>query len=159
MVIYDLVCVANHEFEGWFKNSEDLLEQKQKGILLCPVCNSAHVNKKLAVPKVTRKSNSLNSGNSSTSGAISKGISNPKLSAEEYKQFQSALKKMHEHIDSNYVDVGNKFADEALSMHRGEKEAANIKGTATSDQVKELANEGVSALPIPPKPVDKKKLN
>lgn len=159
MVIYDLVCDANHEFEGWFKNSDDLAQQKQKGLLLCPVCNSPNVNKKLAAPKLTRKSNSIENRKSLMSEATSNGSSSPKLTAEEYKQFQSALKKVHEHLDRNYVDVGNKFADEAMSMHRGEKEAANIKGTATSDQVKELAEEGVSTLPIPPKPVDKKKLN
>jgi len=159
MVIYDLVCAARHEFEGWFKNSEDLAEQKQKGILLCPVCDSPHVSKKLAAPKVTRKSNSLNSDKPTVSNHGEASSPKPQLSAEEYKQLQSALKKVHEHIDSSYKDVGNKFADEALSMHRGEKEAANIKGTATSDQVKELAEEGVSALPIPPKRGDKKKLN
>jgi hypothetical protein len=41
------------------------------------------------------------------------------------------LTKVHEFIDSNFEDVGNKFADEALRMHRGEKELNNIRGTAS----------------------------
>ncbi len=159
MVIYDLVCVANHEFEGWFKNSDDFKEQKQKGILLCPVCDSSQVTKKLAAPKLTRKSNRQVSSTALAKPKETETMSTPQLSPEEYQQFQSALKKVHEHIDSQFTDVGNKFADEALSMHRGEKEATNIRGTATSEQVKELAEEGVSTLPIPPKPVDKNKLN
>ena len=44
-------------------------------------------------------------------------------------------------------------------MHKGEKEVGNIRGTASSDELKELAEEGVNALPLPAKPIDKKKLN
>jgi len=158
MVIYDLICDAHHEFEGWFSNADDFKSQQSSQLLCCPICNSSNISKKLAAPKITRKSNTsdLKHAQKSNASNATAGLPNK---AEAYKQVQSMLRKMHKHIDDNFSDVGNKFADKALSMHRGETEAENIKGTATATQLKELAEEGVSALPIPPKPVDKKKLN
>ena len=44
-------------------------------------------------------------------------------------------------------------------MHKGDVEPKNIKGTATSEQMEELAEEGVAAAVLPPKPIDKKKIN
>ena len=69
------------------------------------------------------------------------------------------LTKVHEFIDSNFEDVGNKFADEALKMHKGEKQVTNIRGIASADEIKDLADQGVDTLPLPARPVDKKKLN
>jgi len=153
MVIYDLICDLEHEFEGWFKNSDDLGSQQASGLLTCPFCASAKVSKKLAAPKVTRKSNAL-ATKPKQSVAVSDGGS-----SEAYRQLQTMLGEVDRFIESNFEDVGNRFADEAMSMHRGEKEANNIRGIASQEQLKELAKEGITALPLPPKPVDKKKLN
>jgi len=137
MVIYDLICDAHHEFEGWFSNADDFKSQQSSQLLCCPICNSSNISKKLAAPKITRKSNTSDLKHAQKSNASNANAGLPNK-AEAYKQVQT---------------------DKALSMHRGETEAENIKGTATATQLKELAEEGVSALPIPPKPVDKKKLN
>ena len=159
MVIYDLICDSRHEFEGWFKNSDDLASQRNAGILLCPVCDSDAVSKKAAAPKLTRKSNSSRSSGSQISNSPEPVANLNTGELETYGQLQNMLTKVHKFIDSNFEDVGNKFAKEALSMHRGEKEASNIRGTASADQLRDLAEEGVTALPLPTKPVDKKKLN
>ncbi|MFT6034221.1 MAG: hypothetical protein ACI854_002765 [Arenicella sp.] len=158
MVIYDLICDSRHEFEGWFNSADDLASQQQKEILRCPICDSLEVSKKAAAPKLVRKSNSTAISDSSQrpSGPVANLNAS---SAEAYSKLQSMLTKVHKFIDSNFEDVGNKFADEALSMHRGEKELNNIRGTASADQLKDLADEGITALPLPAKPVDKKKLN
>lgn len=150
MVIYDLICDASHTFEGWFKGAEDFDTQLASGLLSCPFCRSELVTKKLAAPKLSRKSNSVSAGQEV---AIGNG------SPQAYAQLQEMLGQVHKFVDGNFQDVGNKFAQEALSIHRGEKDKENIRGTATSDEIKELAEEGVSAVPLPPKPVDKKKLN
>ena len=157
MVVYDLICDAQHEFEGWFKNAEDLVSQQEKGLLSCPVCDSLEVIKKVAAPKLTRKSNStsINHINNVPEAMANLNSDSP----EAYGQLQNMLTSVHKFIDSNFEDVGNKFANEALSMHRGEKEVSNIRGTASAKQLKDLAEEGVTALPLPAKPVDKKKLN
>jgi hypothetical protein len=158
MVIYDLICDSLHEFEGWFNSSDDLASQQEKAILRCPVCDSLAVTKKVTASKLARKSNSTRISQPQKPHA--EAVTNLNAgSVDAYSQLQSMLSKVHDFIDSNFEDVGNKFADEALSMHRGEKELNNIRGTASADELKDLAEEGVTALPLPAKPVDKKKLN
>lgn len=173
MVIYDLQCEHHHEFEGWFKNADELEHQQATGLLVCPVCESANVKKKVTAAKLGRKSNSSSASTarelvqapqSVATGSVADGSKGPKGSAgnagmPSYQQLQKMLGQVHKFIDSNFTDVGNRFADEALKIHRGEKEAENIRGTASKSELKELADEGVSALPLPPKPVDKGKLN
>ena len=66
---------------------------------------------------------------------------------------------MHDYIDKHYEDVGHQFADQALKMHSGDLEPRNIRGVVSKDDAKSLKEKGVSALPIPEKPVDKDKLN
>lgn len=158
MVIYDLICDARHEFEGWFNNSDDLVSQQEKSLLRCPVCDSLVVSKKVTASKLFKKSNST--AVSDSQQRQGQPVTNLNTSSvEAYGKLQSMLTKVHKYIDSNFKDVGNKFADEALSMHRGEKELDSIRGTATADELKGLADEGVTALPLPAKPIDKKKLN
>ena len=159
MVIYDLICDSLHEFEGWFKNSDDLESQQQAEILRCPVCESLAITKKVSVPKIVQKSYSKPSDRAQAQNTTGQIANLNAHSAEAYTKVQSMLSKVHKFIESNFEDVGNKFADQALSMHRGETETTNIRGTATSDQLKGLAEEGVAALPLPTKPVDKNKLN
>ncbi|MEM7360747.1 MAG: DUF1178 family protein [Pseudomonadota bacterium] len=155
MIIYDLICDANHEFEGWFKDADDMSSQQAGGLLTCPLCDSANVSKKLTAPKLNKKSNSLPASSSATQEVAIAGGQSP----EKFAQLQEMLGKVHDYIEQNFTDVGNRFAEEAISIHRGEKDAANIRGTASQEQLEEMAEEGVAAVPLPPKPIDRKKIN
>ena len=175
MVIYDLVCDEGHAFEGWFKNADDLGAQQKNGLLTCPYCDSSTVSKVITPPKVGRKSNSTST--QSLDSSASKGMSiSGKVSVDKqslamggnsynsdnpqaYAKLQKMLGKVHDYIDVNFTDVGNRFTEQAISIHNGEKEPENIRGTASKEQLKELADEGVQALPVPRKPIDKDKLN
>ena len=126
--------------------------QQQQGLLTCPFCESRQVFKQLTPSRVGRKSNTnLSSGQQVT-------LQGPD-SAQHYEQLQAMLRKVHDYVEQNFEDVGNRFTEEALSIHRGEKDPANIRGTANATQLKEMQAEGVQALPLPSKPVDKDKLN
>jgi len=138
MVIYDLVCQSGHEFEGWFRNAEELVSQQESKILTCPFCNTVATN---------------------VGSSLSNETDGVDMSAERFGKLQTMLGKVHDYVDKNFEDVGNRFAEEALSIHNGEKESANIRGTATQSEIKELEKEGVAALPLPAKPVAKKDLN
>ena len=153
MVIYDLICEHGHSFEGWFRSLEDYEQQRLDSLVTCPICDTLNVSKKLATPKVSQKSNSKESVHADKRMLSAEG------SPEAYGKLQAMLKKVHDYVDENYHDVGSKFTEEAISMHRGDKEKTAIRGTATAKQVKKLADEGVSALPLPERPIDKKKLN
>jgi hypothetical protein len=165
MVIYDLICDANHQFEGWFKSAEELQSQRESGLLTCPFCDSTIITKKLTAARLTRKSNTKAMENVSTpaeqqliSGGTS-GAAPSGTSPEKFEKLQKMLGEVHNYIDSNFEDVGNRFSEEAISIHRGDREPNNIRGTASGEQIEEMAAIGVEALPIPPKPIDRKKVN
>ncbi len=152
MIIYDLVCDAEHEFEGWFKNADDMHRQKQQGLLSCPYCDSQQVSKRVSAAKLTKKSNS--------GPAMQQEVAlGGDQSADDYKNMQQMLGKVYEYIDKNFIDVGNRFAEEAISIHRGEKDPANLRGTVSTSELQMLSEQGVNAVPLPPRPVDKKKIN
>ena len=47
MIRYSLVCSNAHEFEGWFRSSEDFDVQSSAGLCACPECGSTSVGKAL----------------------------------------------------------------------------------------------------------------
>ncbi len=59
------------------------------------------------------------------------------------------LQLLHNFIDKNFDDVGNKFAEIALKIHYGEEEKRNIRGTTTSQEEDCLKEEGVQFFKIP----------
>ncbi|MDH5258513.1 MAG: DUF1178 family protein [Gammaproteobacteria bacterium] len=145
MIIYDLECGAKHHFEGWFKNAEEFVEQQQTGMLICPLCGSEQVRK---IPSASH---------------IVKGGAENVTRTQDTEIVEASkrqvLQLFHDYIDNNFDDVGNKFAEEAIKIHHGESNERNIRGTATADEVKELKQEGISAVQLPPAPYDKDKLN
>jgi len=156
MIIYDLICNSNHEFEGWFKNAEDMTSQSVQGLLRCPICDTLEVIKKPSAAKLTRKSNSAGSVQKNSTQQVAVGGGH---SPEKFEKLQQMLGQVHNYIDQNFKDVGNRFAEEAISIHRGDKDPSNIRGTANQEQLSQMAEEGVQAVPLPPKPIDRKKVN
>ncbi|MFP5468790.1 MAG: DUF1178 family protein, partial [Alphaproteobacteria bacterium] len=53
------------------------------------------------------------------------------------------------HVEQNADHVGEKFPEEARKIHYGEREAANIYGDATPQEVNELREEGIEIAAIP----------
>ncbi len=145
MIIYDLECGNQHRFEGWFKNANEFTEQQQTGMLICPICGSEEIRK---IPSASH---------------IAKGHSETAVPKQNVvkanKQAHQALQMVHDFINKNFDDVGNNFASEAKKIHNGEVSERNIRGTATANEVKELKEEGILTVKLPPAPYDKDKLN
>ncbi|NPA94464.1 MAG: DUF1178 family protein [Thermodesulfobacteria bacterium] len=139
MIVFDLKCANDHVFEAWFKDSKAFEEQKEQGILECPVCGDRHIQKALSPIKVKR------STAPSGDGAISQEVV-AKLVETFYKK-----------VVATSEDVGTKFAAEALKMHYGVTEPRSIRGVATEEEEKMLKDEGVEffRIPVPPKKEDK----
>jgi hypothetical protein len=55
MIKYQLKCSDNHEFEGWFDSSTAYDEQKKKGWIGCPICDSVKVDKAIMAPSIGKK--------------------------------------------------------------------------------------------------------
>ena len=127
MIAFDLMCANGHVFECWFKDSASYEEQKSSGIINCPVCNDAQVEKVFS-PFMVR-----------TNGAEKKKKADP----------QQVLHAVEDFIEKHFEDVGVDFSKEALKIHYGEAKKRNIKGTATSDEETLLKKEGVQFFKIP----------
>ena len=123
MIVFDLQCRDGGEiFEAWFRSSADYDEQREKGLVECPYCQSANVEKAPMAPRVPRK-----------------GSDNPLARLAE---MQAEMLK-----ESRWV--GDKFADTARAIHSGEIEPQQVHGSATLEQAKSLVDDGVPVAPLP----------
>ena len=51
MIRYSLVCDQRHAFESWFANSAAYDKQIKRGLVTCPMCGSAKVEKAIMAPR------------------------------------------------------------------------------------------------------------
>lgn len=146
--VFDLQCEQGHVFEGWFGSLDNYEQQREQGLLSCPVCNSQQVNKMLSAPR-------LNLGGHATStepaAQPQSGKTHPVAAPgnAELAALQASvmrrLREMVRHAD----DVGSRFAQEARKIHSGEQEARPIRGVATAEECEALADDGIAVMPIP----------
>src|ERR1700686_3188465 len=54
MIRYSLACNKRHQFESWFASSAAYDKQAKRGLVACPVCGSAKVEKALMAPRLAR---------------------------------------------------------------------------------------------------------
>tara|TARA_R110000824_G_scaffold111813_1_gene260546 strand:- start:350 stop:832 length:483 start_codon:yes stop_codon:yes gene_type:complete len=150
MIIFDLICTdKEHRFEGWFGSSHDFAEQQSRGLLECPLCGSKNIAKAAMAPNLGRKSNQdpvpAQSAGVPPEGTVSSRVSVP----AEYHELIGKLAKAQEKMLADSEWVGDKFADRARDIHYGEADEKPIHGTASQDEVADLAEEGIAALPLP----------
>lgn len=139
MIRFSLICDSEHEFEAWFRSSDDFETQKKRGFVDCPSCGSHKVEKALMAPAVStaRKQEKV---------ALAMG--------EEQRRMMTQMKAMAEKIRANADYVGDKFAEEARKIHFGEADQRGIYGEATLEEAKSLAEDGVDFMPVPVFPED-----
>jgi hypothetical protein len=132
VIVYNLRCEQDHEFEGWFKDSAAYDAQAADGKLVCPVCETRKVEKAPMAPAV--------------SGTKKREVNSP-AEMKRMRQFMTGLRK---YVQDNAEYVGPKFPEEARKIHYGETEERHIYGEATVKEAKELIEEGVDVAPLPP---------
>lgn len=139
MKVFDLHCPLDHVFEGWFASEEDFRSQLDRGLVECPMCGSKELRKGLSAPR-------LNLGAQPAAAApapVPDETDRRKLHA-----LQAAWLEVSRKIASKTEDVGERFAEEALRMHKGEEPERPIRGQATPQQAMELLEEGVPVMPL-----------
>ena len=155
MIRYSLVCGDKHEFEIWFKNSADYDKQSKRGLVACPVCGSAKVEKALMTPALgrgTQKGARLPTPETPAppEPPVPSASKTPvAMVSPAEREFRSKLKELRDHLTKNAENVGGKFPEEARKMHYGEKEHRSIYGEASPQEAKELAEEGIEFHPLP----------
>lgn len=144
MIVFNLQCRKGHGFEGWFKNGADFDRQARRGLVECPACGSTKVEKALSAPRVAGTKKSRKAALPATQAAMGSDPATAKL-AEMHAQ----LAKLRAHVETNYEDVGENFAEEARKIHYGETEKRDIYGETSADEAAALAEEGVPVARIP----------
>lgn len=128
MIVFDLKCLDGGEiFEGWFSSGADFGEQVERGLLECPYCGSARVEKAPMAPRVSRSE-----GPSSVA-----------------KEMLAELASLQSKLLINSEWVGDELPEQARAMHLGEIEPRAVHGKATAQETKSLIEEGVPLLPLP----------
>jgi len=134
MIKYNLMCHNNHEFESWFSDSNEFDNLNKKKLLDCIYCSSKKINKSIMSPMVsgTRKEkdkiNNLNEN----------------LLNEKNKLFQ-----IRKYIENNFEYVGKNFSKKVREIYYDKKSKKTIYGTTTSEERKELVEEGIELLEVP----------
>jgi hypothetical protein len=156
MIRYALACEKGHAFESWFQSSVAYDRQVKRGLVTCPVCNSAAVDKAIMAPRISGGRKQV-SAPQPTAGAPAAETPAPVADAPapvamvspQERELRKKLKEVREHLIKNADYVGQKFPEEARKMHYGEIEHRSIYGEASPDQAKELHEEGIEFHPLP----------
>jgi hypothetical protein len=144
MIVYNLACEKNHPFEGWFASPADFENQRDRGLVECPMCASKQVERKLHAPRIN-----VGAAPTSQSDAVESATQNDgEIDAVKLKE---VIAGFAQHVRATTEYVGEKFAEEARAMHYGDKPLKGIRGRADKDTAAELREEGIEfqSLPFP----------
>ena len=134
MIKYNLKCDNEHEFESWFSNSKEFDNLKKKRLLECIYCLSKNINKSIMAPMITS----------------SKKINNDKKINKIDSQIEkNQLLKLRKFVENNFDYVGKDFSRKVREIYYDKKNKKTIYGTTSSEERKELEEEGIDLLSIP----------
>jgi hypothetical protein len=126
MIVFDLRCQPRGEvFEGWFASSSDYAEQIERGLVQCPFCGSAEVEKAPMAPRVRR------------------------ANTPDASKALAELAELQGKLLSNSEWVGEELPETARAMHLGEVARRPVHGQASAEQAQSLIDEGIPVLPLP----------
>jgi hypothetical protein len=134
MILYQLKCEKDHQFETWFKDGQTCDKQLSRKSVECPVCGDKSVSKALMAPRI---------GGQDKARAEQRQML---VAAEEVKR---QLQEIRTQIEDNCDYVGTQFAEEARKIHYGEADARGIYGEASNDEYQELNDEGIEVARVP----------
>lgn len=149
MIRYSLSCNKGHSFESWFADSIAYDKQAKRGLITCPQCGSAKVEKAIMAPRLAGARKRGKAEAPDVAPAVAPDKAPVAMMSPKEMEFRAKLKELREHIVKNADDVGQKFPEEARKMHYGETEHRSIYGVASPEDAKELAEEGIEFHPIP----------
>lgn len=150
MILYNLFCNNDHEFEAWFRNSDAFDTQLEAGQLVCPHCDSDDISKALMAPNVVTQG-VMESAQEVEVQAGAPDSDQP-VQWVAHGAVHKAVQQIRDYVEENADYVGDKFADEARKIHHEEAESRGIYGEATTAEIEELNEEGVLVCPLPALP-------
>ncbi len=137
MILYQLKCSGEHEFEAWFRDSATYEQQAADSGIACPFCGDTSVCKAPMAPNIST---------GGTPAVENKAEDRARLVAE---QILKAVDRLRNHMADECDYVGDRFADEARRIHYAETEERGIYGEAGEDEACELEEEGIEFYRLP----------
>ena len=144
MIRYSLKCPSDHAFDSWFQSADAYEALRGAGMVTCPVCGAAEVEKAMMTPRVRASRDTAR-----PDAAPDRPLSAPADPRE------AALKEMKRQVEANSEYVGMNFVTEARAMHDGDAPARSIHGEARMDEARKLIEDGVPVAPLPFTPKSK----
>ena len=156
MIRYALICQQGHEFESWFQDSAAYDKQAKRGLVSCPHCGSAKVEKAIMAPRLSatakRRSKAIEAPETAPESGPAPVPAPVAMISPQEQEIRAKLKEFRDHLTKNADNVGAKFPEEARKMHYGEIDHRSIYGVASPEEVKELSEEGIEFHPLPSLP-------
>lgn len=158
MIVFDLLCSAGHRFEGWFGSADDFALQRDRGLLACPSCGSAGVQRIPSAARVNFGAQPPKAAQPAPSGVAQppvpagQPVKTPDMEGKDpFAIAQMLYSRMLDELFSKTEDVGRKFPEEARRIFYEETPARAIRGVATEEEHDALVDEGipVARFPIP----------
>jgi hypothetical protein len=137
MIKYALGCAEGHAFESWFPNSAAYEKQRKRSFVACPECGSTEVDKAIMAPAVV----------GGDRAAAEPGP--PILVDDRRRKAREFFTRMRQEIEANTDDVGSKFPELARAIHFGDEPERAIRGRASLEEARSLAEDGVGVFPLP----------
>ena len=131
MIKYNLICECGKTFESWFSSSTEYDALRRRKLINCIFCDSTSIDKSIMSPNLSGKSKKI--------------FKNAKLA----KKIKKQLLEFRKYIEKNCKNVGDKFPQEARSIHYDKKTLQGIYGRATPKETAELLEEGIDVATIP----------
>ncbi|QJC57012.1 hypothetical protein HC248_02323 [Polaromonas vacuolata] len=148
MKVLNLQCGQRHSFEGWFASEEDFQSQLSRSLVACPLCADTSIVKLPSAPRLNLGATAAPSSSRETipeNQLVASG-SEPTDALKPSTAAQAVFLKALREVLANTEDVGERFADEARSMHYGDSESRSIRGQASLQEAEDLADEGIDVL-------------
>ena len=133
MIKYKLQCKNLHQFESWFRTSDDYEKLSNEKMLSCEICGSKSISKSLMSPSVSSKEK--------------KKIKETLDTVPSKKQ--KLIKQLKKEVEKNCEYVGDNFEKEARAIHYGDSPERSIYGKTTIKEAKSLYEDGIPVTPLP----------
>tara|TARA_B100001057_G_scaffold110819_1_gene108912 strand:- start:2239 stop:2661 length:423 start_codon:yes stop_codon:yes gene_type:complete len=133
MIKYSLQCKNLHQFESWFRTSDDYEKLNNEKMLSCEICGSKSISKSLMAPRVSSNEKKQNKKT---------------LESIPSKE-QKLIKQLKKEVEKNCEYVGDNFEKEARAIHYGDSPERSIYGKTTLKQAKSLYEDGIPVTPLP----------
>src|ERR1041385_3447907 len=136
MILFELKCAKDHQFEGWFPSGAAYEAQLAKRELSFPLCGDRKIDKAVMAPRIGKAGEPA-------------PAPQPTPATRMALNAKAALQELRRKIEANCDYVGPGFAEEARRIHYGEAEERGIYGEASDEQAQGLLDEGIAVAKIP----------